>query len=128
MRNSTLGAKALSIMPPATITPLKMVTGRAPKFSTQTLQMGPGGRKEGRRENGVKSEKGVENTSGAEGQRRRCAADQCHIWTGRRRLPLASNWQPVRDLLPSAGDRLRSTYLRRLLELKSRPRAVVNAF
>lgn len=74
MRNSTLGAKALSIMPPATITPLKMVTGRAPKFSTQTLQMGPG-REKGRRENGVKSEKGVENTSGAEGQRRCCAAD-----------------------------------------------------
>lgn len=43
MRNSTLGAKALSIRPPATITPLKMVTGRAPKFSTQALQMGPGG-------------------------------------------------------------------------------------
>lgn len=41
MRNCTFGAKALSIRPPATITPLKMVTGRAPKLSTQALQMGP---------------------------------------------------------------------------------------
>ena len=36
-----MGAKALSISPPATITPLKMVTGRAPKLSTQALQTGP---------------------------------------------------------------------------------------
>lgn len=43
MRNWTFGAKALSIRPPATITPLKMVTGRAPKLSTQALQTGPNG-------------------------------------------------------------------------------------
>ncbi len=43
-----LGAKALSINPPATITPLKMVTGRAPKFTTQKLQTGPGGEERGR--------------------------------------------------------------------------------
>lgn len=42
MRNWTLGAKALSIRPPATMTPLKIVTGRAPKLSTQALQTGPG--------------------------------------------------------------------------------------
>ncbi|KAA8583647.1 hypothetical protein FQN60_014855 [Etheostoma spectabile] len=41
MRNCTFGAKALRIRPPATITPLKMVTGRAPKLSTQALQTGP---------------------------------------------------------------------------------------
>lgn len=41
MRKETLGAKALSIRPPATITPLKTVTGRAPKLSTQTLHTGP---------------------------------------------------------------------------------------
>lgn len=40
MRNWTFGAKALSIRPPATMTPLKMVTGRAPKLSTQALQTG----------------------------------------------------------------------------------------
>lgn len=49
MRNWTLGAKALSIRPPATITPLKMVTGRAPKLSTQALQTGPEG-EEGKRQ------------------------------------------------------------------------------
>lgn len=36
-----MGAKALSISPPETMTPLKMVTGLAPKFTTQALQMGP---------------------------------------------------------------------------------------
>lgn len=40
-----MGAKALSIRPPATITPLKMVTGRAPKLSTQALQTGPEGKR-----------------------------------------------------------------------------------
>ncbi|TNN70591.1 hypothetical protein EYF80_019175 [Liparis tanakae] len=43
MRNWTFGAKALSIRPPATMTPLKIVTGRAPKLSTQALQTGPEG-------------------------------------------------------------------------------------
>lgn len=47
MRNWTFGAKALSIRPPATITPLKMVTGRAPKLSTQALQTGPEGEENG---------------------------------------------------------------------------------
>ena len=41
-----MGAKALSIRPPATIIPLKMVTGRAPKLSTQALQTGPVGERE----------------------------------------------------------------------------------
>lgn len=41
MRNWTLGAKALSMRPPETITPLKIVTGLAPKFTTHALQMGP---------------------------------------------------------------------------------------
>ena len=41
MRKGMFGAKALSISPPATITPLKTVTGRAPKCSTLALQMGP---------------------------------------------------------------------------------------
>lgn len=41
MRKWTLGAKALSIRPPEIMTPLKMVTGLAPKFTTQALQMGP---------------------------------------------------------------------------------------
>ncbi len=36
-----IGCKALSISPPETMTPLKMVTGLAPKFTTQALQMGP---------------------------------------------------------------------------------------
>lgn len=49
MRNWTFGAKALSIRPPATITPLKMVTGRAPKLSTQALQMGPDLKRKGRK-------------------------------------------------------------------------------
>lgn len=40
-RKERLGAKVLSINPPATTTPLKMATGRAPKVTTQTLQMGP---------------------------------------------------------------------------------------
>lgn len=54
MRNWTFGAKALSIRPPATITPLKTVTGRAPKLSTQALQTGPAERtKDRRREDGV---------------------------------------------------------------------------
>lgn len=52
MRNWTFGAKALSIRPPATITPLKMVTGRAPKLSTQALHTGPTG-KEARKTNRV---------------------------------------------------------------------------
>ena len=41
MRKGMFGANALSISPPATITPLKTVTGRAPKCSTLALQMGP---------------------------------------------------------------------------------------
>lgn len=57
MRNWTFGAKALSIRPPATITPLKMVTGRAPKLSTQALQIGPEG--EGREESQRKIQKNV---------------------------------------------------------------------
>lgn len=46
MRKWTLGAKALSIRPPEIMTPLKMVTGLAPKFTTQALQMGPVQKKE----------------------------------------------------------------------------------
>ena len=61
MRNWTFGAKALSIKPPATITPLKMVTGRAPKLSTQALQIGPE-REDGGRKKGVK-EKHMGKTS-----------------------------------------------------------------
>lgn len=45
MRKWTLGAKALSIRPPEIMTPLKMVTGLAPKFTTQALHMGPAQKK-----------------------------------------------------------------------------------
>lgn len=60
-RKEMLGAKALSINPPATITPLNTATGRAPKFTTQMLQTGPGG--EG-------GERGREDERGREGGRR----------------------------------------------------------
>lgn len=67
MRNCTFGAKALSIRPPATITPLKMVTGRAPKLSTQALQTGPEGKEVDRQTEGEKRDKkskGVKEING----------------------------------------------------------------
>lgn len=74
MRKETLGAKALSINPPATITPLNTATGRAPKFTTQMLQTGPGGEERGEggrggEEEGGRGGKGGERRRGGEGER-----------------------------------------------------------
>lgn len=41
-----LGAKLLIMRPPATIKPLKIATGLAPKDDTHTLQTGPRGEKQ----------------------------------------------------------------------------------
>lgn len=51
MRKETFGANALNIRPPATITPLNTVTGRAPKLSTQALHTGPAQRETQKRWN-----------------------------------------------------------------------------
>lgn len=55
--------------PPATMTPLKMVTGRAPKLSTQALQIGPGSERQKReREKKLKIKKG-QGTKKSESER-----------------------------------------------------------
>lgn len=124
MRNWTFGAKALSIRPPATITPLKIVTGRAPKLSTQALQTGPNG-EELLKKAGVRSEQGWKdgwkwcNRYPAfqflifclKKQRfekikpyisKRCCV--CHITSG-------SNWQPARVVVTSLTRPLRCEVL-----------------